>query len=427
MPKITNIVPKYRRHKQSGQAIVTLSGRDYLLGPFKTKSSRCKYNKLVAEWLANDRQPLSTDGLTIGEIVARYWTFASKYYVKGGLPTQEQDCIRMAVRPLLKLYQYEIAGNFGPIALKAVRNEMLAGGTWSRQTINRSIDRIRRMFKWAESEELLPKHENIAARLASVDCLRKGRCEARESKPVKPVDDSKVEATLPFMPAAVASMVRIQRLAGMRPAEVCIMRPCDIDRTEDVWRYVPQAHKTEHHDHDRVVFLGPLAQEILLPYLLREGTDYCFSPVDSEKKRRAEQHAARTTPLSCGNRPGSQKKRKPKRAPRDRYDANTYRRAIHRACDKAFPVPDELCPAKGRFNVAWVASLCPIAKIALAKHYAENRWSPNRLRHSMATEVRRQFGLEHAQVTLGHSAANMTERYAEQDADKAREVALKIG
>ena len=54
-------------------------------------------------------------------------------------------------------------------------------------------------------------------------------------------------------------------------------------------------------------------------------------------------------------------------------------------------------------------------------------WSPNRLRHAAATEVRRQFGLEAAQVVLGHSRADVTQTYAERDAELARTVAVKIG
>jgi hypothetical protein len=45
MPRLTNSVPKYRRHKQSGQAIVTLNGRDYLLGPWRTKASKANYDR----------------------------------------------------------------------------------------------------------------------------------------------------------------------------------------------------------------------------------------------------------------------------------------------------------------------------------------------------------------------------------------------
>ena len=37
-----------------------------------------------------------------------------------------------------------------------------------------------------------------------------------------------------------------------------------------------------------------------------------------------------------------------------------------------------------------------------------HRWSPNRLRHSAATAIRQRFGLEAAQVPLGHASADVT-------------------
>ena len=54
-------------------------------------------------------------------------------------------------------------------------------------------------------------------------------------------------------------------------------------------------------------------------------------------------------------------------------------------------------------------------------------WHANQLRHSKATEVRREFGLEAAQVSLGHAKADVTQVYAERDAKLGREVAMKIG
>jgi hypothetical protein len=46
----TDHVPTYRLHKQSGQAIVTLSGQDYLLGKHRSPESRAEYARLLAEW-----------------------------------------------------------------------------------------------------------------------------------------------------------------------------------------------------------------------------------------------------------------------------------------------------------------------------------------------------------------------------------------
>ncbi len=45
-------IPSYRLHKSSGQAIVTLDGRDIYLGDHESDESREKYNRLIAEWIA---------------------------------------------------------------------------------------------------------------------------------------------------------------------------------------------------------------------------------------------------------------------------------------------------------------------------------------------------------------------------------------
>jgi integrase len=79
-----------------------------------------------------------------------------------------------------------------------------------------------------------------------------------------PVADEITHATLEHLPDVVADMVRLQRLTGMRPAEVCIVRPCDIDQSNDVWAYRPESHKTEHHGRERAIPVGSRGQEILL-------------------------------------------------------------------------------------------------------------------------------------------------------------------
>ena len=78
----------------------------------------------------------------------------------------------------------------------------------------------------------------------------------------------------------------------------------------------------------------PTGRKSCCGILARDAESYCFRPCDSEAKRLAAANAARVTPLSCGNRPGSNRKRRPKRSPGDRYEVDSYRRAIHRACDR---------------------------------------------------------------------------------------------
>jgi integrase len=151
-----------------------------------------------------------------------------------------------------------------------------------------------------------------------------------------------VEATLPFLPPVVADMVRIQRLTGARPGEICQMRPCDIEKGADVWKYRPEDHTTKHLDHDRVIFIGSKARRLLRPYLSRDPESYCFSPTESEQRRREEGHQRRKAPLQRGNRPGSNRKPARTRPAGGRYTNDSYRRAIHRACELAFDMPAEL-------------------------------------------------------------------------------------
>jgi integrase len=386
-----NHLPKYRKHRASGQAVVTLNGRDFYLGPHGTKASKIQYDRLLGEWLQNSRNPLiaASDGITVVELCARYFKFAKQYYQRNGECTGETPNIRIALRFLREWYGKSPAAEFGPLALQSLRQRMI-DADHSRSYVNSQVNRIKRMFKWAVAEELIPPA--VSQGLSAVSGLRMGRCGARETSPVLPVEDSVVDKTLPHMSSIVADMVRLQRLTGMRPAEVCLLRPCDLD---------------------------PQAQDVLLRYLARSADEYCFRPCDSEAKRLAAKSASRVTPLSCGNRPGTNRKRKPAKQPGSCYATDSYRRAIHYACDKAFPHTE--------LGSIIRDSMTPGERAALKAWQSDHRWSPNQLRHAAATEVRKQFGLEAAQIILGHSAADVTQVYAERDLAKGIHVAKMIG
>jgi hypothetical protein len=55
MPRLVAATPKYRHHKASGQAIVTIAGKDHYLGPWKSKASKIEDDRLIGEWLAAGR------------------------------------------------------------------------------------------------------------------------------------------------------------------------------------------------------------------------------------------------------------------------------------------------------------------------------------------------------------------------------------
>ena len=110
MPRTpSNRIPKYRLHKASGQAVVTLDGRDFYLGDHGTASSRQRYERLVGEWLAGGRrlpvQVTDEDPLTVNELLASFWRHAEVHYRSPtGEPTSELDSFIQALKPLRKLY-----------------------------------------------------------------------------------------------------------------------------------------------------------------------------------------------------------------------------------------------------------------------------------------------------------------------------------
>ena len=341
----------------------------------------------------------------MAELARAYLNFAKGYYRKDGQPTRSLDRVKLAVKLLRKRYGLTLARDFGPLALQAIQRD-LAGRGCCRRYANHLTDSVKRIFKWAVSQELLPV--TIYQALATVPGLRKGRSDAPESEPVRPVADQAVDATLPHLPPIVADMVRLHRLIGARPAEVCILRPCDVDTSGPVWAYRPESHKTEHHGRQRVIFIGPKGQDVLRPYLLRPADAYCFVPADSERKRNAQRRENRQSPMTP-----SQARRRPKRnrqrAPGQHYTTHSYYYAVRRAVELANRQNTEEAQKAGADPV-----LLP-------------EWTPNQLRHSAATEIRRQFGLEAVQVVLGHAHANVSEVYADRDFAKAAEIMRKIG
>ncbi|QDV77051.1 tyrosine-type recombinase/integrase [Botrimarina mediterranea] len=390
-------VPSYCHHRASGQAYVKVRGKVTYLGVYGSEASRTAYAAAVADVLVGREIVASKPSaaatphvVTVGEVCDRFIAYAKGYYVKAGKVTHEAGMVATACGHAKALFGEQPAEKFGPLALKSVRDRIVAAGL-ARSTTNQQINRIRRAFRWAAGEELIPAC--VPAALVMVPGLRAGRTTARETAPVLPVADAVIAATLPKLPSVVADMVRLQRLTGMRPGEVCDLRPCDLDRSGEVWNYRPESHKTQHHGRERVVFIGPKAQGVLLKYLARGATTHCFRPCDSEAKRRAELHAARTTPMSCGNRPGTNKRETPRFQPGLRYSVCSYRQAITRACEAA--------------------------KVT--------HWRPNQLRHTAATEVRAKFGLEASQVVLGHATARTSEIYAEKNLAAGAAVALAIG
>ncbi|MEO8269712.1 MAG: hypothetical protein ABI557_08330, partial [Aureliella sp.] len=114
--------------------------------------------------------------------------FAREYCRKHGKITREASIIDDAIRILRKHYATVFLDDFGPIAMEPLREKMISQLNWSRNHINKQVSRLVRIFKWAASKELVDPKVPMA--LAALSGLKKGRCEAKETKGVSCVDDT---------------------------------------------------------------------------------------------------------------------------------------------------------------------------------------------------------------------------------------------
>jgi integrase len=247
---------------------------------------------------------------------------------------------------------------------------------------------------------------------------------------VGPVAEEFVTAAEQYLSSTIRAMIRLQQLSGARPGEICALRGQDLEiSTDRVWIARPTLHKLTHKGIVREIFFGPQAIAILKPLLKPDLTEPIFSPAAAERQRRQMQRLKRTTPLwpSHAQRYQHQHRRRPKRSPGMQYTPASYRTAIARACERAFPPPAPLDRQKGESSRAWRLRLTLEQRKQLRSWRCRHRFQPNQLRHSFATQVRRDYGLDVSQILLGHSSVTTTETYAMPDQDRAREVIAKIG
>ncbi len=375
----TKKLPSYLLHKTTGRARVRIFGQDIYLGKHGTPESLARYAAVIAEFAATGLAPTRTDkSATVADVAAGYLAWATDAYQKHGQPGSGVYSARSVAAIVVDLFGDLPVADFTPRSLLAVRQKMIEK-KWCRKQINRQIGRVRQMFRRGVVLGLV--EETTWRALAAVEGIRKGATGVKDNPKVRPVDDARIEAVRPHVAPVVWAMIQLQRLTGMRGGEVVIMRGIDLDVSGEVWTYTPSTHKTEHAGRDRIIDLGPRAREIVAEYLTGDASAFLFRPARGQGSRGGTHYRKRPRGGFSGRLVG------------DRYTTGSYRRAIVRACKKA--------------GVA--------------------KWTPHQLRHTYATEVRRQYGIEAARILLGHASVVTTEIYAEADRRAAQKVALAIG
>jgi hypothetical protein len=301
-----------RRYHLSGQSVVTIDGKDYYLGTHDSPESIARYAVLIAEYQRHDfKLPEDFDldsikdraGLILGEpvqhqeqqpvrvchVTACFLQWAS---VRFSGQSQDFKRIKKLVEEIDQHYGNLLVSQFGPLKLQEQRQRWVDTGI-SRRYCNRQTNLVIRMFKHGVGQELVSPE--TWQRLKAVEPLRYGATTAPETDPRKPVGLDVVKATIPHLSPIVRDMVRLQLVTGMRPSEVCNLRPLDIDKTGEVWMIRPGKHKTANRGIRKAVPLLGVGREIVENYLNRSPESYLFSPAEAVQWLHSKKRAERKT------------------------------------------------------------------------------------------------------------------------------------
>lgn len=410
---MANRPPKCRKHP-NGQAFVqhrsiqTPSHRLYL-GKYDSAESWRRYHQFCASLESGGSERVDLrPGLdkTIDELALGYLDFAKRYHSRDGKPTKEFASTVSAIGQLCEMFGEKEGRTFTASQMVRLQDQLIENG-YARKSINQRIGRIRRFFRWCCKHDHLPA--TLYHSLLAVDGLRRGKSGAREPEPIGPVDLQHVDALLPFVSPQIAAMTQIQHLCGMRPAEVCIMRRCDIDTSGEIWLYRPRAHKTDHHGQSLVKAIPRKAQDLIRQFFQADAEAYLFSPQDAEAWRLTHRPPyagrERKTPvypseMRARERTKAARLRRRERTisiARRRYNTDSYRRAIN----------------YGFARAKKAGVIIP-------------HWHPHQLRHTIATSISQVIGQQAAQRWLGHTHMKTTEIYAEKQTAELIEIAKEL-
>ncbi|NNJ24883.1 Tyrosine recombinase XerC [Planctomycetes bacterium LzC2] len=335
---------------------------------------------MIGQWQATGQTPAKATTATVrsrriaaevgppvNDVILAFWQWAARRYPERqpGRMNGEPVGYKIALKLLRSGREPTSATSFGPIAVRECQRMMVAEGR-SRTYCNMNLCRLKRVFKWAVSWEMIPP--SVLTALQTVEGLRKGEPEAKEPEAKEPeakepeaketaarrgVDPEHDASAWKRLGPRNRDLIHLQLWTGSRPAELLNLTTRDIDRAGVVWLATLGDHKTAHLGKARTLCFGPKCQKILAKYLDDRAPDVRLF----------------------------------------RTSVNTLRQAAAGACRRS----------------------------------GAPRWTPYQLRHSFAYRARAEAGLYAAQKLLGHSSAKMTEGYASADLTSAIQSAAKAG
>lgn len=240
---------------------------------------------------------IGAPAFTVNDVIDRWAAHAAAYYTGGS--KEAADSVR-GMRLFREMFGTRPVETVTHPDMIEYRNALAAQG-YVRTTVNKYLGFVKRMFAWALDERIVSAQ--VKAETTAISQLKRGRGNVKECSPVAAVPDADVKKTCAELAEPLADMVRVHRLCGARPDEMCQLAWPLVERRGKIWAYRPGNHKNKHRNKPRVIVFGPKAQAILAKY---EGDGYVFSP-------------RQTVGRSVG----------------ERWKVEAYQRAVSRAAERA--------------------------------------------------------------------------------------------
>jgi len=375
----------------------------FLKHPHKTLSYEDPY-KAVEQFIN------PTTVTTVGQLLDKY----QSTYEKQARPVRnelEHPNLRFIsrVRRFLEPYYEWSVDSFGPDELAVVKKKLKEyrytkgkgkiKKPYTRRGINDTLKWIKKIFKWGVGRRIVSQETLIS--LGEVNPYRMGEHGTFDKIKRQRVTEEEFQKVINSVNNVIGDMLTLIWHTGMRPYEICEMRPFDILRDDpECWIYIPGRdktpvgmHKTTGHGRIKVIPLAGVCIDILSKRIDNfDSKKVVFSPKDSMKEYLTDKYKNRKTALSCGNIPGSNRKDNPKWEVGDQYNNNSLEQACKRACKKAGIDP----------------------------------FVPYDLRRTAATKTRATLGKEDAKTLLGHVAESTTEIYLLDEVQEAMKVAKAL-
>ena len=217
------------------------------------------------------------------------------------------------------------------------------------------------------------------AELTCVDGLEAGRTAARDNPERRAVPQARLEAVRKLLPDHLRDAFDLLLLTGARPGEIFTITGAMIDKTGEVWRCPLAHHKTAHRGKERVLYFNPSAQVILRRRMQDGDLSQRIFPI---------------TPEHFGD-------------------------AVREACKEAFGYPADLRKP--------VKEMTTAERARFESWKRANAFVPHQLRHTVATKLVDEIGIDATQRLLGHCSAAMTAHYSRAAEGQAIEAAKRLG